>query len=274
MDGSFRLRADENTQGAVSRVNKKGNTVWELLFNRLEGKITNVSIEDGDFGKELEITVLAGSTKFAVQMPASGGYAFGVLSRLPNVDFNESVVFRPYSIYDKEKDRNKNYLVLYQSGKGYEKDAVPSHFTEKEPNGLPQLEKIIVKNKEQWDDTKRIIFFEQMIHSKGGLKEMLAAMYTEGNQPDKFLEEVTEQPGQGIEAEGDYADMELSESTGNPTIDWSKKSAEAAQAENIFAKKNAESKTPNADAAVKKATEEGAKATAAKKAAAKKTTSK
>lgn len=274
MNGNFTLRADESTPNAVKRINKNGKEVWELLYNKLEGKITNVSIEEGEYGKELEVTVLAGSTKFALQMPASGGYAFGLLSRLPNVDFNQSIVFRPYSIYDKEKDRNKNYLVLYQSGKGYNKDSVPSAFTKENPNGLPELEEITVKGKKQWDDTKRVLFFEQMIHSKDGLQAMLAAMYTEGSQPDQFLEDVTEPMGEGIEAEGDYSDMELHESIGKPTIDWSKKSAEAAQAENIFAKKNAESKHPNADAAIAKATVEGAKATASKKAASKKATTK
>ena len=239
MNGKLVLRAKEGDTGAVSRVNKNGDTVHELLFTGVTGMIRLVTMEDGKFGKELHIVVRAGKTDYVLQTPANGGYAFGFLCRVLNIDFTLPIEIRPFSITDETTKKTKNLTVVYQKGKGYEKDKIPSAFTKEAPNGLPELKQVTVKGQTIWDDTERVEFFEQLIYSDGGLNEQLAAMYTDKpatEEKDTFLDEISEPTKEaGVMLEDAISD-----------------------------------KTPNATAAIKKATEEGAKITAAKKAAAKK----
>lgn len=201
MDGKLVQKVKEGTEGAISRTNKNNEVVHELKYTGLKGFITNIAISDGKFGKDLEIKVKTGSQNFVIQTSASGGYAYGVLTKMVNLDFEKQTEIRPFSIpSEKDKTKNNNFLVLYQDGKKIE-----SAFTRENPNGLPELKTIkdgtgkeILKNgKAVWDDSERITFFEAIIYGEGGINDKLISLY--GNtatvkeaEKDTFLEEINE----------------------------------------------------------------------------------
>ena len=192
INGKFALKVAEKTEGAIERTNKNGKIVFEKYFTGVTGFIKNVGISDGDFGKELHITVANGDNNFAIQIPASGGYSFGFLCRIPNINFTENATLKPFSI-EQENGKIKNFLVVYQNDK-----KVISAFSKESPNGLPSLEEKTIKGNKIWDDTLRIEFFEEMIHGSGGVSELLAQANThEDPKPlaqDDFLNEVNEPP--------------------------------------------------------------------------------
>jgi hypothetical protein len=64
----------------------------------------------------------------------------------------------PWAMKDKN-DATKTItgVTLYQDG-----EKIAPAYTKENPNGLPQMTKIKVKGKEQWDDSDMMQFLEQM----------------------------------------------------------------------------------------------------------------
>lgn len=198
MNGKLVQNVNAETPGAVARQNKNNETVHELLFTGLTAKITNIALVDAKFGKELEIKANAGGQNFVIQTGASGGYAFGFFTRMPNLDFDKETEIRPYAIEDKAKGKTNHVIVLYQDGKKIE-----SAFTKDAPNGLPELttikdgngNEILKAGKPIWDDSARIEFFESIIYGEGGINDVLIKKYgsaeakAENESPENFLEE-------------------------------------------------------------------------------------
>lgn len=180
INGKLAQKVKEGTPGAKARENKNGETVHELLFTGIKGKISNISLTEEKFGYELHITIINGGQKYVIQIPASGGYAFGFLSRVPNIDYLKEAELRPFAI--KEGDKTKNFFVVYQDGK-----KVEPFFTKDAPNGLPALELKKVRGKDAWDDTARIEFFTELLYNE--VVPKLAEMYGQGAAAEKHEEE-------------------------------------------------------------------------------------
>lgn len=118
-DGTLRLPVPEGTEGAVTREyetsdGKKG-VKHELVFKSLEGKITNVSFFEGEFGKliQLEITDDAGS--FTLSVNTSLNFGEDILKKLPAIDLSKDVEITPYSFED-EKGKSKKGVTITQDG--------------------------------------------------------------------------------------------------------------------------------------------------------------
>jgi len=100
--GDFRMSVPEGTEGATKREyetsdGKKG-TKTELAFKSVGGKISNVDFFDGDYGKNLMVTLDAGDDgAVTVSLGCSTPFGEDVLKKLPNIDMNEHVVLTPYA---------------------------------------------------------------------------------------------------------------------------------------------------------------------------------
>jgi len=193
MGGKLIQDVKAGTEGAETRTNKNGETVHELKYTSLTAKITNIAIIAGKFGKELEVKANADGQNFVLQMPAGSGYAYGFLTRMPNLDFTIDTEIVPFAIPEKKDGvltgKTKNVVVLYQ-GKDEKGKAikVESAFTEQNNfNGMPPLEKLknpkdetqdlLVKGAPVWSDAARIEFFENIIYGEGGVNEKLISLY-------------------------------------------------------------------------------------------------
>ncbi len=194
INGKLAVRVPEGVQGSTKRTNKSGKEVYELLYSVVEGLITNVSIsEAGEFGKELHIKLVNEGEVYVIQTGASGGNAFGFLSRVPNINFAEMVELRPYAILDKATNKTKSYFIAYQKNAEGKYTKLDSAFTKENPNGLPELKKIKFQGKDVFDDTDRITFFEQMIYGKDQVNDMLIAMYGVNGKPEPVPVSATEE---------------------------------------------------------------------------------
>lgn len=131
----IRIRTDESNSEAIKREyetsdGKKG-IKYELGFDRLTGKITNIQIVSGDYGKQLQITI----DGVVLSISLSTGFADDILKKLPGVDFEKEASLVPYSFED-EKKRPRKGITVYQ---GEEK--LGNYFYDGENNlhGFPEL---------------------------------------------------------------------------------------------------------------------------------------
>ena len=64
----------------------------------------------------------------------------------------------PWAIKDKmDATKTITGITLYQDG-----EKIAPYYTKEDPKGLPQMVKIKVKGKEQWDDSDMMTFLEEM----------------------------------------------------------------------------------------------------------------
>ena len=150
----FVTKANKDEAGAVERVNKNKETVYEHQYDAVRGKITNIRLVKKLFKRgdewRWDVTLTMEQHQIVVSLPFSSRVSKGILLRLPNIDLTEMVKLKAFYF----EETNKQVMVVYQ-GQGL-KDKVLAFFTKDNPNGLPPMERITRKGQEEWDDTKQL----------------------------------------------------------------------------------------------------------------------
>jgi hypothetical protein len=169
-DGKIAQRVQEGAEGAIKKTNKEGTKVYfEKHYPAVSGFIRGVQKRATDFGERLQIDIEDSGTLYALEMPWSSRYSSGFFSCIPNIDVNKKIRFSPYMkvLVENGKDIKKTMLYLsYADEKGADGKSVniPWAFTKEQPNGLPEMKKVLFKGKEEWDDTERQAFFEKIMN--------------------------------------------------------------------------------------------------------------
>lgn len=158
-DGKICRQFKEPTANTKSRINKNGKTVFEEHYDYIDGLISEINIKESDFGKFWMITLSDGEQSQILQMNYSSGYANAFLKCLPNVDLTQKVKIIPSQ--KMEGDKKKTSLFITQHGQ-----PVKWYYTKDNPHGIPELKKIRVKGKDQWDDSDIMEFLEKMVNEQ------------------------------------------------------------------------------------------------------------
>lgn len=156
-DGLLREQVDETTEGAKLRVVKDddGNVKaekWELTYPGVKGFITGVQTYDGDYGTNINIAIKdTDDEEFVLSLKANSKYGEDFLHKLPNVNFEECIVIKPYNF---ESDGKKMTGVSLTQGDTKLKNAYnwKNEAGEWEStDGYPQVdEKKKPKNSDGW----------------------------------------------------------------------------------------------------------------------------
>lgn len=154
--GKFCLRTQEGADGAVQRVNKKGNIVWEKYYDSFTAKLVNIRTKDSEYGKQWEFDFQDQGEIWTLQLSYSNSFATNILKMLPNADLTKEMKLQPSQKV--EDGKTKSSLFISQDGV-----TLKHAYTKDNPNGLPPMVKIMIKGQEQWDDTDRLIFLEAMV---------------------------------------------------------------------------------------------------------------
>ncbi len=114
-DGTLRLTVDEGTEGAKLREyetsdGKKGSK-WELTFKSLSGKITNLQMYEGDYGKNLLVTLSYEGGADTISFNTTTPFGEDFMKKLPNVNLDEYVTIAPYSFVDDNGKTRKGVTV-------------------------------------------------------------------------------------------------------------------------------------------------------------------
>lgn len=184
--GKFCQRVPEGTVGATSRVNKLGKMVYERYHDSFTGKLIGIKTQDGEYGKSWLLSFKDSKDVYHLQLPYSGSFSSQFLKMLPNVDLSKDMRVTPMQ---KEVDgKMKSSLFINQNG-----NPIKHAFTRENPNGLPPLEKVVVKGNEVWDDTKQLEFLNNMVVTSiipqlEGVPEAPASAPAEKSEADKQYE--------------------------------------------------------------------------------------
>lgn len=157
LGGKFCIRVQEGTPGAVARTNKIGKLVHEIFKDSFEGKLVNIRIRDGAYGKSWEFDFQDEGEIYTLQLSFSNSYATNLLKILPNVDLTQPMKVQPSQKI--EDGKTKSSLFVSQNG-----ITLKHAYTKADPKGMPQMEQITVKGVQVWDDTKRLAFLEEMVN--------------------------------------------------------------------------------------------------------------
>jgi len=158
LQGKLCQRVSEGTEGAITRVNKIGNTVHEKFYDSFTGKLESIEVRDGNYGKTWNFGFRDKEELYTLQLSYSNSFSTALLKQLPNVDFTQEMKVSP-SV--KEVDgKNRSSLFINQNG-----NALKHAFTRDAPNGMPDMEQVTIKGELVWDDTKRMAFLENMVNT-------------------------------------------------------------------------------------------------------------
>lgn len=142
-DGTFRLVVPEGTEGSIVREyetsdGKKGSKT-ELVFNKLDGMITNVEFHGGEFGKNLLVTVDDGQADpVVVSMNCAQAYGEDFMKKLPSIDLSKPVIISPYAFEDDKKKMKKGVSIVQNDAKV--RNFFYDEVEKKETNGFPAPE--------------------------------------------------------------------------------------------------------------------------------------
>jgi hypothetical protein len=154
--GKLCQRVPEGTEGAIKRVNKLGNTVFEKFYDSFTGRLVDIKVQDGTYGKTWNFVFVDKDEPYILQLSYSNSFATALLKILPNIDLTKEIKVSP-SV--KEVDgKNRSTLFINQDGQ-----ALKHAFTRENPNGMPDMEQVTVKGVLVWDDTKRLEFLQNMV---------------------------------------------------------------------------------------------------------------
>jgi hypothetical protein len=159
-NGKFTLRVPEGTPGATSRVNKEDKLVHEQYFDYFEGKLIGISKRESQkYGASWNLHFVAGEKDYFIQMPYSNSFMTAFLKQLPNADLTKSMKLTP-SVKEVE-GKMRSSLFVEQDG-----TTLKHAYTKAEPNGLPDMVQVKIKGQDQWDDTDRLLFLENMVNTQ------------------------------------------------------------------------------------------------------------
>jgi len=156
LQGKFCQRVPEGTEGSMKRTNKIGNVVFEKFYDDFTGKLVGIKTQDGTYGKTWNFMFQDKEDVYTLQLPYSNSFSTAFLKILPNIDLTKEMKVSP-SI--KEVDgKTKSSLFINQDGK-----TLKHAYTRENPNGMPDMEQVMVNGVQRWDDTKRLGFLEALV---------------------------------------------------------------------------------------------------------------
>lgn len=143
-DGTIRIKVEEGTPGAKKREGdlQDGSHFikYELEYTELTGKITGINFYEGDYGKNIQVTVTDGEEEPVILcLGVSSNFGEDFMKKLPNVNLDKEVTIKPYSMISKKNGKTIRGVSISQ-----EDNKLLSFFSEKQgdkfviTNGMPE----------------------------------------------------------------------------------------------------------------------------------------
>lgn len=161
IDGTFRTQVPENHPEAQVRKwetpDGKSGIKYERVVNALFGKIENIEIRDGEYGKTLNISLDENEDGEVpvISLSCASRYGEDFLKKLPAVDLSKEVRIRPFSFTPEESDREVRGMEIAHKGEEDKfTEKVKNFFYDvdnKKPlNGYPIPENIEEMDSDDW----------------------------------------------------------------------------------------------------------------------------
>jgi len=105
ISGRIHQRVPSSTEKAVERTLKDGKVVHELIYTFVEGLLSNIELNEGDYGKQWIFHIEDGKESYALQVSEASGYGDDLLTKIPALEKNNTYRFIPYEYTKKDKKR-------------------------------------------------------------------------------------------------------------------------------------------------------------------------
>lgn len=152
-NGRIAQRVDNPTEKTVSRTNKNGVRIHERYYGAVQGMLTNIELENGDYGKQWILHFQDGIDKYILRLSYSSRVAKSIFCRLPNAALDEFITVIAW----KDKDDKEACAVRHGNAN------IPMRYTKDNPNGLPQMVKTVENGKDVWSDADQMKFLENLV---------------------------------------------------------------------------------------------------------------
>ena len=115
--GKIKVKCDKSNPEAIERILKlqdgKEGVKYELSYDSLEGMITGISFAEGQFGKQLLVTI----DGIILAMSMKSNYADDMMKKLPNIDLTKSAKFSPYNFTGDDGKTKKGISIMQNDAK-------------------------------------------------------------------------------------------------------------------------------------------------------------
>ena len=185
LGGKLCQRVPKGTEGAVERINKIGNVVYEKFYDSFTGKLIDIKTQEGTYGKTWNFVFKDKEEPYTLQLSYSNSFSTNFLKMLPNIDLSKEMKIAP-SVKNVD-GKDKSSLFVNQDGK-----SLKHAYSKDNPNGLPPMEQVTVKGVLVWDDTKRLEFLDNMVQTTiiPKLREMNGGTTVASPDGEKTVEDV------------------------------------------------------------------------------------
>lgn len=134
----------------------------DKFYGWIEGYISDIKIIDDEYQgkkyKKLCVFVDDGMETLQLQTSMENGYGRAFCNIIKNVDLTKQVHFSVSYKKDEATGKGEASMFLSQDGK-----ALKWYFTKDNPRDLPLLEKVTFKGKEEWDNSKQLNYYINML---------------------------------------------------------------------------------------------------------------
>lgn len=130
--GNLVMKVQEGVEDATSRVNKKGDTVWELSYPSVSAQIKEFYIEETEYGDQLRVFLDDMGDEFLLNIPVESSLFDSFAVKIPNLKPNVYYTIAPYSF---EADGKKRTGFTVKDGD----NKVESSFTKDNPGDMPKF---------------------------------------------------------------------------------------------------------------------------------------
>lgn len=151
-DGKIHVTVPEGTEGATVRKYKTSDgmegTKIEKVYTELIGKITKVGFYEGDYGKQLQVTVQGkeGTKPVVLSLSTSSNYGEDMMKKLINVDLEKMVKIAPYAFTDENGKKKKGVTIWQHNSATGKNEKIKNYFYDEEKkentNGYPEPKKL------------------------------------------------------------------------------------------------------------------------------------
>jgi len=117
VNGKFAKKVTIDTEGAKRRVTKFGKEVYELYFDTLCGNFSDIRLDDPpekfpQMGKQWAFVLEDGDDIYELKLPQKSIPAYGLLTRLMNVNYDLPVKIKVYRITG-DDEVTRDYCVIH-----------------------------------------------------------------------------------------------------------------------------------------------------------------
>lgn len=162
--GYFNQLVPEGTEGAVAYETEGGKVYYLKQHNFVRGYINDI-VPDirtaGDYEyHEINVHIEDGDERVVLRIEQTSSAAASFFSQLPNVDFTKEV-----DISIRRKEKRDTIFIRQQDDQGNWKNLTWA-WTKSNPGPKPSWRKVIVRGKEEWDNSEEVAFFLKVLREE------------------------------------------------------------------------------------------------------------